>query len=572
MTQDQLARPQGRKLSSAARGTEAADGLRETAEALFAQGNHSEAFKQVRQAIALDPQQPGCYVLLGHIFRETGHPAEAHDCYRACLELAPDHVTALICLGNLARDQRQTHEARLCYERALQVKPGDPNIQCNLANVLCDVGDMAEAIRLLEASLCTHPTPLTHSNLLLTLHYDSRVTPERLHSEHRAWAARYASGIPRLPLRNDFKPERKLRLGFVSADFKNHPVGRLMEVLWRHLDRELLDLVVYDAGTRQDQLTDKLRTLAGPWKSIHGLDDAGAAALIRDDRVDVLFDLSGHTAGNRLLVFAHKPAPIQVTWFAYPNTTGLETMDYRITDALADPPGEAERRYTEKLVRLPHTAWLYRAPEEELPVRPLPCTRGQPFTFGCLNNPAKASEASLSAWAAILRQVPESRLLLLARNDEDSLHELRGRFRREGVNDAQLCFVPQAAPQQFYQYHYDVDLMLDPFPYNGAVTTADALWMGVPVLSLAGGTYVSRQGVCLLTNLGLEDWICRSVGAYVQKAVTFARSPRPLVAMSSALRPRLQQSPLMDARVFAQAFSGQIRAVWRQRCSASGRE
>jgi predicted O-linked N-acetylglucosamine transferase (SPINDLY family) len=335
----------------------------------------------------------------------------------------------MVCLGNLARDQRQTREARLWYEQALQAKPGDPNVQTNLANILCDTGHTAEAIRLLESSLRTRPAALTHSNLLLTLHYDSQTTPERIAAEHQAWAVLYAKAIRRLPLRNDWSAARRLRLGFVSADFKQHPVGRLVEALWRHLDREQFEVAAYDAGTRQDSLSEKLRTLADRWQSLQGFNDADAAELIRRDAVDVLFDLSGHTAGNRLLVFAHKPAPMQVTWFGYPNSTGLDAIDWRLTDALSDPPGEYESRYVEKLLRLGAAPWLYKAPEESLPIRPLPHTRGAPFTFGCLNNSAKTSEASLAAWIDILRLCPQARLMLMARDDEDYQQQLRGNFR-----------------------------------------------------------------------------------------------------------------------------------------------
>ena len=190
------------------------------------------------------------------------------------------------------------------------------------------------------------------------------------------------------------------RLGFVSADFKHHPVGRLLEALWRRLDRAQFEVAAYDAGTRPDSMTECLRQLADHWQSLKGLDDAAAAEIIRRDKVDVLCDLAGHSAGNRLLVFARKPSPVQVTWFGYPNTTGLEAVDWRLTDAVCDPPVESEGRYVERLLRLPEVPWIYRAPEEDFPLQPLPCTRGQPFTFGCLNNPAKVSEASLAAWGS----------------------------------------------------------------------------------------------------------------------------------------------------------------------------
>jgi predicted O-linked N-acetylglucosamine transferase (SPINDLY family) len=506
-------------------------------------------------------------LLLGNIFREAGQPDQARNCYGACRELAPDNVTALICLGNLARDQRRSREARLWHTRAWQLRPNDPHIQSNLAVILGDAGDTAGAIRLLESSLRLQPAPLSHSNLLLTLHYDSSVAPERLADEHRVWAGRYAREVPRLSPANDFEPERKLRLGFVSADFKQHPVGRLIEALWRHLDGAQFEVAAYDTGTRPDSMTERLRQLAGRWRSLKGLNDDAAAELIRGDRVDVLFDLAGHSAGNRLLVFARKPSPVQITWFGYPNTTGLAAVDWRLTDAVSDPPGECEERYVERLLWLPQAAWIYRAPEEDFPLQPLPFTRGLPFTFGSLNNPAKASEASLAAWEAILRQVPESRLVLLAQQDEDCQQLLRERFQRAGIQPARVCLVPQGAPRQFYQYHYEIDLMLDPFPYNGAVTTADALWMGVPVLSLRGHTYVSRQGACLLGRLGLGEWICADADEYVRLAAACARNPLPLAALSETLRSRLQNSPFMDYRRFATDFAAAIRSAWLQKCA-----
>ncbi len=537
--------------------------LAERAQLLFARGRYPEAFQQIRQAIAARPNQPEDYLLLGNIFRESGHSDEARDCFGACLELSPGMVSAMLCLGNLARDQRKTRDARQWYERALQAKPGDPNVQSNLANVLCDLGQTAEAIRLLETSLRTRPDALAHSNLLLTLHYDSQITPEHIAREQRRWAGLYAKGISQLPLPSDRSSLRRLRLGFVSADFKQHPVGRMMEVLWRHLDRKDFEVVAYDAGSRKDALGDKLRTLADRWQSLQGLDDAAAAALIRRDGVDVLCDLSGHTAGNRLLVFAHKPAPVQMTWFGYPNSTGLDTVDWRLTDDLADPPGSSESNYTEKLLRLPGAPWVYRAPQESLPVRALPHTRGQPFTFGCLNNPAKSSEASLAAWMAILRRCPGARLLLLTRQDDEYQQQLRQRFAQQGVAESQLVLVPPGTPAQFYEYHYQVDLLLDPFPYNGAVTTCDALWMGVPVLTVAGASYVSRQGLCVLSKLGLPEWIATTPKDYVDRAVQLAHEPGALAAASSRLRARLERSCFMDYPRFASEFTEAVRRAWQ---------
>ena len=539
------------------------------AQANYQLGRLAEAFPCVREAIGVRADKVDYYLLLGHIFRKAGHPDDAANAYHACLELQPDFVAAWMVLGGLAREQRKARDARVFFESALKLRPNDPNVQTNLAAVLSDAGCARESIELLEAALRTNSAArLAHSNLLLTMHYDSETTHERLAAEHRLWAQRHVAARPCAPRPSDLAPERRLRLGFLSADFKNHPVGRFMEVLWRHLSRDAFEIIAYDAGTTADNLTARLRLQVPNWQPLAGLSDEDAAERIRKDGVDVLFDLSGHSAGNRLLVFAEKPAPIQVTWFAYPNTTGLTAMDYRLTDELADPVGSSESFYVEKLLRFKQIAWLYRPPDVAYGIRPLPHSRGQPFTFGCLNNPAKASIASLAVWAEILRRCPKARLRLLAQDDADRLADLRRQFIRAGARADQLQFVHPCPPQQYYESHYEVDLMLDPFPYNGAITTADALWMGVPALSLAGHTYASRQGVCLLRNLGLEDWLCGSAEEYVQKGVHAAEQPQSLVALNSQLRDRLTHSPVMNYAGFAAEFEGLLRGAWRKLCAA----
>jgi predicted O-linked N-acetylglucosamine transferase (SPINDLY family) len=533
------------------------------AQANYHRGRLADAFQGLRSAIGQGATNPGVFLLLGHVLRKAGHFVEAADAYEASLQLNPEQVTALIALGNLARDQRQTRRAREYFDRALRMRPEDPNILNNLAAVLCDVGRTRESIELLEHALRANPAAHeTGSNLLLTLHYDSTVPTERLTEAHRSWATQHAAAIARMALTVDRTPGRKLRVGFVSADFKNHPVGRLMEALWPRLDRSGIEVVVYDAGTSADVVTAGLRAQVSAWRPLTGISDDAAATLIQRDRIDILIDLSGHTGGNRLLIFARKPAPIQITWFAYPNTTGLPAMDYRISDELADPAGISDSRYAERLLRFLPIAWQYRPAIADLEPQPLPHTRGRPFTFGCLNNPAKVSEATLNLWAEILRRCPASRLLLLVRDDEESIATLHRRWSEAGLRPDQLVCVHSAPPRQFLAYHYEVDLILDPFPYNGAVTTADALWMGVPVLTLAGDSYVSRQGFAVLSLLGLQEWVAASPEAYVQKAVAAAGRPEELVRLNRELRGLLERSALMDHEGFAREFETRLRAVW----------
>ncbi|MDP6754212.1 MAG: hypothetical protein QGF56_11045, partial [Verrucomicrobiota bacterium] len=272
---------------------------------------------------------------------------------------------------------------------------------------------------------------------------------------------------------------------------------------------------------------------------------------------DALIDLSGHTSGNRLGVLAQKPAPVQTALFAYPNTTGLAAVDWRITDAQADPPG-AEPLYVEQLLRLPSVAWVYGAPDDSPEPDGLPCLGGAPFTFGCLNNPAKISAAAVETWSAILRACPGARLMLLVRDDPAHEGLLLAKFERHGISAGQLLFVAKGPERGYLEAHNRIDLMLDPFPYNGGVTTGDCLWMGTPILALEGDSYVSRQGVSLLTAVGLPEWIAADREALVAKAVDWRQAPERLAKRSEGLRERLRRSPLMDHAGYAREWTGAL--------------
>ncbi|MEY2788261.1 MAG: hypothetical protein RLZZ34_1404 [Verrucomicrobiota bacterium] len=570
---DALSNPAGQTSGESSGGRVTAGVAVQVAEAdrLWALGELPAAFQAIKQALAVQPHSAEALRVLGKIFAAAGHAEEADAAYRASLELDPTGVSTWMGLGLLCRDRRQTGEARRCFEQAVSLRPDDPFLISNLAVVLGDCGHVSESIRQFERALRLHPAAMTaHSNLLLTLHYAPEGTPDRLRLEHQQWAARHA---PAVPPRHGAVQSRlgdgvggsgaergRLRVGFLSGDFRRHPVGRLVSALWRQWTTAEVRLHAYETGGLADELTAELRTRADVWRRIDGLSDEAAADQLAADQIDVLIDLSGHTAGHRLGVLNHRPAPVQLTWFGYPNTTGLSTVDYRLTDAEADPLG-VDDRYSERLIRLPRVGWIHQPTELDMPVLPRPSARGERFTWGCLNNPAKVHSGCLEVWGRLLSAVPDSRLLLLAREDDEARARIGDGLRAAGARPDQWVFVSPGSSRQFCEYHHRVDVMLDPFPYNGAVTTADALWMGVPVLGIRGDSYHSRQGWMIARAMGLEGWSCPSPEALIDRAVELAQAPGAIQSLSSTLRPRLQASPLMDHAGFARTLLGILHSV-----------
>ena len=364
---------------------------------------------------------------------------------------------------------------------------------------------------------------------------------------------------------HDFSEDRRIRLGMLSGDFCRHPVGRFAMLLCHHLDLERFDLFIYSNNHETDELKPSFEEHAD-WCDITGLTDDEAAKKIRKDRVDILLDLSGHTKGNRLGIVARKPAPIQAALFAYPNTTGLGAVDYRVTDPHSDPAGTTESLWQEKLEYMPHTPWLYLPPLEfKSETTPPPSTTGKPFTFGCLNNPVKTSRVSIRLWAEVLKRRPGSRIILFELNPDHG-QLLKQFFSEEGVAPEQVDIRPKGGVTYFLELHNEIDLMFDPFPYNGGVTTGDSFWMGVPVLCLEGDTYVSRQGVMQNRCLGLEAFIAGDTGEFIEKAVQISNNADLLLQLRQNLRGMLQQSALMDYDGFAAEFKTMLNCWWAKRC------
>jgi predicted O-linked N-acetylglucosamine transferase (SPINDLY family) len=405
-----------------------------------------------------------------------------------------------------------------------------------------------------------------HSNMLLAMHYRKGDDARVMYEAHLEWARQHARDLPRPAAHagRALEPARRLNVGYLSPDFRHHAVAWFIESVLAAHDRSRFRTFFYSTVTNPDAVTRRFMKLCDEWRDIHASSDDEAARLIRQDRIDILIDLAGHTGGGRPLLFARKPAPIQVNWLGHPNTTGLAQMDYRITDTYADPEGEADRHHTEKLVRLATGFFCYAPPPDAPDTGEPPVLASGQVTFGCFNNLAKVTPQMIELWARILRELPQARLVMVthALGEESARRAIHGNFAGEGIAaDRVKLFGPESHGGLLGRYR-EVDVTLDTFPYHGHTTTCEALWMGVPVVTLAGRTHLSRVGVSILRRIGLSELIAATPEEYVRKAVTLARDPERLRELRAGMRQRMRGSPLLDAAAFARALESAYRAMW----------
>jgi protein O-GlcNAc transferase len=538
--------------------------------ALLQLGQQDEALTHYRNAIRLKPDFPDPWNNAGAVLLDQGKSTEAAAHFREALRCKPDYAEAFNNLGNAFKEQWQLDEAEANYREALRFRPTYVEALYNLALTLEQQGRVEETVACHRQVIALQPDNARyHSGLLLPLTYLAESAPQTLFLEHCHWAERHAAPLTAAarPHANDPNPDRLLRIGYVSPDLREHPVAFFLEPVLAHLDRSRFHVTCYAGVPRPDGTTLRLRKRADTWRDVAVLPDAAVAEQIRADSIDVLVDLAGHTAGRRLLVFARKPAPVQVTHFGYPNTTGLAAMGYRLTDPYADPPGQTEAWHTEELIRLPEVAWCYQ-PSHSPEVGPLPALAAGHLTFGSLNKLAKVTPQAIALWGRLLRAVPGSRLLLLAGGGSRTDQRLRDQFRECGSDGNQLQLVGRLPRDRYLELYQQIDIVLDSFPYNGGVTTCDALWMGVPVITLAGNSYVSRQGVSLLSNLNMRDWIAETPEDYVALAVAWGNNWEELRQLRSGLRERMRRSPLCDGESFTRRLEEAYRVLWRRWCAA----
>lgn len=499
--------------------------------------------------------------------------------FREAVDLDPGNSTALFALGSLLQENSLPSEAVSVLRRSIALDGKNAEAYNNLGNAFFALQRWKETEEALRTAIKLDPnSAIVRQNLASTTImrwlYDDTARPQEVFERHRAWGSETtaeigAGAIGTPSFANSRDPERRIRVAFLSGDFRGHSVAYFFWPLLRHLDPARIEIFCYSEVDRPDAVTASLRQLRGTWRDTVKMSDAALRAQLRADAIDIVVDLAGHTARNRLRALAVKAAPVTATWLGYPATTGLPTVDWRITDAIVDPPG-AERFYTEKLVRLPDGFLCYEANGDNLPeVSAPPAAASGRVTFGSFNNPQKLSRSTIAAWAAILGSLPGSRLLLKAPTLTDS--GVQGHFldlfREAGIGPERIVFRGFAVTAASHLRTYaEIDVALDPFPYNGTTTSCEAMWMGVPVVTLIGDRHSGLVGLDLLTRVSLAELAAPDTDSYVRLAAALGRDLPRLREIRSGLRERMRSSPLCDGVRFAAGFGRALRDVWRQWC------
>jgi protein O-GlcNAc transferase len=536
--------------------------------ALMQLGHLNESGTSYRRALKLNPDFVEAHSNLGLALADLGLPNDAVASYRRALEIEPDNIEVLNNLGNILQTLGKINDAVASYRRALEAKPDSIETHNNLGNVMKDLGQLDDALACYRRALEIEPKFTDAlNNLLLTLNFTNGHTPsyylEQARKYGRVVAERAAGG--RFSAWLSEVPPKRLRVGLVSGDFRIHSVGHFLEGLLSHLDPARIDLIAYPTNRTEDALTARIRPCFSAWKSLAGMSDVDAARLIHADGVHVLLDISGHTAHNRLPVFAWKPAPVQVTWLGLPTTTGVSEIDYILGDIQAIPP-EHEHHFSETVWRLPDSYLCFSPPAYPVNVIPLPALSSGYVTFGSFNNLTKMNDAVVKLWSRILLSVPNSRLYLKTAqlNDASVCKQTRQRFAECGITPERLLLSGSlgSIADHFAEYN-KIDIALDTFPYPGVTTSVEALWMGVPVLSLHGDRFLSLSAKSIAHHSGLADWVAVDEDEYVAKAVAFSSGLGRLAALRAGLRQQVLASPLFDAPRFAKNFEDALWGMWQ---------
>ena len=562
---------------------------------------HAKAADCYRAVIATDPRHAGAHNNLGNELRKLDQPAPAMEYFKKALELQPDFADAHNNLGLAYFDLERTNEAIACYKRALQYKPDLIETHANMAQAYKKIGLFASAVEHYRQILRLRPDDsgvygsmalvLAYQGKLddaiecqeqacrlnpkhapmFTFNYSPRFSAEQLFEEHRRWGEHFREvDDPLPPLTPGGDPKRPLRVGYVTPDLRKHSVAYFIEPVLANHDPARFEIYCYVeiSKAKEDDTTQRLKAMSKHWINTCGLDDRALAERMRADGIDILVDLAGHTGSNRLLAFRYRPAPVQVTYLGYCNTTGLPAVQYRLTDSWADPPGQ-ERFHTEELVRLPSGFLCYLPPKDSPPVADAPAAHAGFITFGSFNIASKTTPEVVELWARLMHAVPESRLILKNRStrDQETRDHYYALFQQHGIVRERIDQISWLHDHDAHLGLYSrIDIGLDTFPYNGTTTTCEALWMGVPVIALAGERHAARVGVSLLTRLGLEDLIARTPEDYIEIARRLSHDPHKLSELRHSLRGRIQASTLGDGAAFTRELEDVYREMWRRWC------
>jgi predicted O-linked N-acetylglucosamine transferase (SPINDLY family) len=537
---------------------------------LNAAGKLDAAAGQLKTVLLQRPDDVIARAELFHVLEAQGDLAAAALELEAVLARRPDWTQALYNYGTTLMKLGRDGEAEAALRRVLSREPGFVLAYRMLGNLLHRHGRVHELLEILRAGRTSLPEDFELESFeLLELNFVDDLSEDAVARAHRAFGARLERALPPgfAQRRDGAAAERRLRIGYVSSDLSYHPVGLFMlPVIERH-DRKRFEVYCYATSTKADDFTRRLSSRADGWREAHALSDAQLAQLVHDDQIDVLVDLAGHSGVCRLATFARQPAPVQASWLGYLNTTGLSRIQHRITDRHCDPAGLTEHLHTEHLVRLPNSQWCYR-PFVSVAHAPVPPLLGNGYvTFGSFNQIAKISRTTRGLWEQILNGVPDSRLIVAGVADERSAAALVDELAAAGIARKRITVVPFAPVQAYLRWYDAVDIALDPTPYSGGTTTCDALWMGVPVVTLPGLRPASRSAASILSTVGLREWIAQGPQDYIRLAVGFAGQVGVLASLRTSLRERVRSSPLMDERRFVLDLELAYRQMWREWCA-----
>ncbi|MDM8563080.1 tetratricopeptide repeat protein, partial [Candidatus Marithioploca araucensis] len=531
-----------------------------------------EAGNHLQQAIALNPKFGLAYYNLGRVRQEQGQTDHALACWKRALEfLKPDDAKSYFKVGYMLKEQGKLTEAIAYYQEALTLEPDLNEAHAELGNTFKDKGLINEAIEHLRRLLEIKPTANAQTALLGTLNYSPDDDQAAIFSECKRFNEEYAIPLAASikPHLNDRNPQRRLKIGYVSPDFRRHSVAKFIEPVLAHHDHEQYEIFCYYNHAKTDDVTQRLQEYADNWfNCVDMRSDEKLADRIRQDQIDILVDLAGHTKGDRLFVFAKKPAPIQVSYLGYPNTTGLTAIDYRITDAYRDPEETSEQFSSESLIRIPGY-YCYNPTENSPPVNECPCIQNGYITFTSFNNYAKMNPTVLALWAEVLNTIADSKLLIKTKtlSDEATKEALKEQFAQLGIAPERLILEGWDSFTNYLKRYHQTDIGLDPYPYNGGTMTCEALWMGIPVVTLVGKTHASRMGLSILSTIGLTELIAYTPEEYVDICVKLANDTDYLQKLRAEIRERMQASPLMDGAGLTHQLEKEYRKMWEKWCA-----
>ncbi len=527
---------------------------------------NEQAEEAAKQVIEHDPSRTDIMLILAMVFKQTRQISKAKEWFEKILQQEP-HALVYNELAYICQCAGHLSEAIQYQQKAVETGPDNAELLANLAKMLIMTGETEEGIELFQKAVATEPSnAAVHSNLLFYLHHQFELDPYKLFEEHKRWGRLHApaSGAG-VSYDNNPDPDRRLRVGYISPDFCVHPVAYFFEPLLDGHNHNRFEIYGYGNVVYPDEVTERLKSNFDYYRNIRGLDDEMVVEMIQRDKIDILVELSGHTSDNRLLVMAHKPAPIQVTYLGSPDTTGMEAIDYRFTDVPAEAP-KSQQFYTEELFFLPEGFLCYKPADFAPPVAPLPAIRNNYITFGSFNSSSKVHPHIIELWAKILKANRDSRILLKfgVSTDRRMNRHYFSQFERLGISSSRVAICGWKPISAHLRLYGEADIALDTYPFNGFTTTCEALWMGLPVISIVGKCHASRIGLSILSSIGLDFFATLTPDECVAKATALAANRRALAQLRSSMRQRMKDSALCDATGFARKMEAAYRKMWHR--------